>query len=157
MRTLNRLAGIVFGLMIFSLFLTSCSRGFKTDFMTGLKMTYSGLSVEDCYLTIDESRHSSNQIPLGKEVVLILENVTGFQMKDGIYTIGFETTVTDPDGNYLLNYTNTLTETEVSMLRSLLTVGEPMVTGKTYQWTSTFTDRNGEGVVKAILDIEVTE
>ncbi len=154
---MKRLAGIVFGFMIFSLFLTSCSRGFKTDFITGLKMTYAGISIEDCYLMINGEKHNSNKIPLGKEVVLILENVSGFRIKDGIYTIAFETTVTDPDGNYLLNYNSMLTEPEVGVLRSLLTIGEPMVAGKTYQWVSTFTDRNGEGEVRATLDIEVVE
>lgn len=120
-------------------------------------MNYTGLNVEDSYLTVDGEKFNSNKIPAGNEIVVILESVSGLQMKDGVYTILFETTVTDPDGNYLLQYNDTLVEPEIKVLKSYLTVADPMATGKTYKWISTFTDLNGEGMVEATIDIEVIE
>ena len=157
MKTINKIAGLVFGLFVLSVLLTSCSSGVQKDLGTGLKMSYTGLSVEDSYLKVNEGKFNSNKIPIGKEVVIILEDITGLQMKDGVYTILFETTVTDPDGNYLLQYNDTLVEPEIRVLKSYLTVAEPMVPGKKYKWISTFTDLNGKGMVEATIDIEVIE
>ncbi|HOW25463.1 MAG TPA: hypothetical protein PK711_07305 [Bacteroidales bacterium] len=144
-------------LFLFSLLMISCSRGFKTDLGTGLKMTYNGVGVGDSYLTLDGEKFNSRRIPLGKDIAVVLEEVSGLRIKDGSYTILFETEVTDAQGNYLLQYSDTLVEPDVDLLRSYLTVAEPMAAGQTYKWLSTFTDLNGDGVVKAAIDLDIVE
>ena len=156
MKTKN-IIGLILGFLLCLLLMASCSRGFKADLGTGLKMVYNGIAVGDSYLTMDGEKHNSSRIPLGKDIVVVLEDVSGLKMQDGVYTILFETEVTDAQGNYLLQYADTLVEPEVDLLRSYLTVAEPMAAGRTYKWVSTFTDLNGEGVVKASIDLDVAE
>ncbi|MDD5508353.1 MAG: hypothetical protein PHD25_08515 [Bacteroidales bacterium] len=43
------------------------------------------------------------------------------------------------------------------LLRSYLTLAEPMAEGQTYRWISTFRDLNGEGTIKAAIDLDVVE
>lgn len=120
-------------------------------------MTYNGVGVGDSYLTLDGEKFNSRRIPLGKDIAVVLEEVSGLRIKDGSYTILFETEVTDAQGNYLLQYSDTLVEPDVDLLRSYLTVAEPMAAGQTYKWLSTFTDLNGDGVVKAAIDLDIVE
>jgi hypothetical protein len=157
MKTHSKNSKFLAALVVLSIVLLSCSSGFKSDMTTGLKMTYSGLSVEDSYLEIDGEKHNSNKIPLGKKVVIILDDVSGLQESDGVFSIAFNTTVIDLDGNYILDYSDTLVVEEAGVLRSLLTVAEPMEVGQKYTWTSKFADLNGEGQAEATIEIEVVE
>lgn len=157
MKSISKNTGLAITIFLISVLLVYCSSGFKTDLGTGLKTTFKGLGVEDSYLTMDGVKHNSNDIPLGKKVAVVLDNVTGLQMKDGWYTIAYETRVTDTDGNPVLYFSDTLVEPEVSVLRSSLTVGDPMAAGKTYAWVSLFSDLNGEGKVQAAISLDVVE
>lgn len=157
MTVISKNAGPTLAIFLISILLVYCSSGFKTELGTGLKTVYKGLGVEDSYLTMDGVKHNSNDIPLGKKVVVVLDNVTGLQMKDGRYSIAYETRVTDTAGNMVLQFSDTLVEPEVSVLRSSLTVGDPMAAGQTYEWTSKFTDLNGEGKIQAAINLDVVE
>ena len=79
------------------------SVGFKTDFLTGLKVSYRGLDVEESYLAVNQEKLKSNEVDWNAKVFLHLKEVWGFVEKEGKAYPGASMTVTGPAGEMVID------------------------------------------------------
>jgi hypothetical protein len=137
------------------------SAGVKKDLMTGLKVTNSGLSLEEAVLASGEKRLSKGEAELGTKVKIVFTGVSGFTAKDGKVFPGASLKVTGPDGAVILEnedmyakYSETgVTEEQASELSVALTMGDPMEAGKAYHCAARVWDKNSTGQINAEVDL----
>lgn len=143
----------IFTVLCIVLFYCRCSGGFskgiKKDLSTGLTATYNGFALEDIYLSSNDSRLSSNKIPLGDKVSIIASGVNNFKEKEGKVFPGCTIILTDIAGKELLNLPDAFadmaagtTRDQAGTLRAQLNTGDPMVAGATYHLKARFFDKN---------------
>jgi hypothetical protein len=107
---------------------TGCnfSAGAKADLATGLATTYKGFSIEDAYVTIEDStgetKLGTNEIPLGKVVNV---RITGVD-------------------NIFESQTGGVKKEDATNLRAKLTTGEPMMPGEKYLLHTRFFDKKNK-------------
>ncbi|WP_462255026.1 hypothetical protein [Ferruginibacter sp.] len=161
-----QLKNFLFGCI--SLTLCSCSGGFskgvKKDLSTGLTSSYNGFAVDDIYLTVDDTKISSNKITLGKKVELIADGVDFYEVKDGKVNPGCRIILTDKVGKELLNLPDAFAEqaaldkTKAASLKAIVTTGNPMQVGETYHLNVRFFDKNKtESEIVSDVDLVMKE
>lgn len=148
-----------------SLLWTSCnfSVGTKTDLQTGLSVSHEGFRIEESYLVgSDNTRKADNEVPLNGTVAIVLEGVENYVLKDGKAYPGLMLTVTDAEGNSVIDENDLLADydgvspADASVLRGTITAGNPMVSGKTYHVKMRVWDKNKlENEIVAEVDIAV--
>jgi len=139
----NKLIPSVPVLLILALFLfLGCTSGTSTNLNTGQQTKNVGLSFDETYLSVNDTKLNTNEVTLGDIVKLNFIGLTGFNEVDGKIYPGMSMDVTDSNGgsilslpnmtsDYSLNGTNPNTIFEKISLS--LTTGLPMEVGQTYQ------------------------
>jgi hypothetical protein len=136
---------------------TGCnfSVGAKADLATGLATTYKGFSIEDAYVTIEDStgetKLGTNEIPLGKVVNVRITGVDNFAEKEGKVFPGCTIILSDTSGKELLNLPDIfesqnggVKKEDATNLRAKLTTGEPMMPGEKYLLHTRFFDKKNK-------------
>jgi hypothetical protein len=144
-------------------FLSRCSVGVNKDLLTGLTYSYKGLSLEDAYLAIDNTKLKTNEIEYGERVNIILSGVKGYELDNGKVKIGCKIVVSDSEGNAVISaddafaasYEGGLALEDAEVLSTALTVGKPLEIGKEYTWKSLFWDKNGKGTINTEIKIKI--
>jgi hypothetical protein len=151
-------------LIIFLAFLlNACNVGVKTDLLTGLKTSYNGISCENAYLTLDNTKISSNQFEFGKIYHLNLNGVNGFTLKDGKVNLGAAIVVTDASGSKVVDFpdlfeqytTEGITAEQAASLDLSIKILEKYKAGEKYNWKSKVWDKNGKGIINAEVSFVV--
>jgi hypothetical protein len=124
-------------ILVFVLF--ACSKGIKKDLTTGLTTRYNGFAVEEILL-VDSADQTltSTQIPLDSRFSIVMQGITNYQSKGDKVFPGLSLSVTDSQGNAVINEADLFSTSEgysaedASVLRATVTVGNPMQSGQTY-------------------------
>ncbi len=148
--------------LIASLFiLGACGGGFsvgtKTDALTGFKVNYKGLSMDDSYLIADGTKLKGRSVALGSEVVMLFDGVDNFTTENGMTYPGASMLITGPEGEVLLDEKDLfsryseigVSKEDAETLSLTLTFTEPMQSGTEYTWISRIWDKKGDGEIQA--------
>lgn len=139
------------------------SAGVKKDLTTGLFYSNNGLSVSEVYFVgPDNTPLSSNKVAVGTTVAIVIQGIENYELKDGKAFPGLSLSVTDDAGTAVLSNDDLFaggegySPTDASVLRGTVTVGDPMVAGKTYHVKLNAWDKNKkESTITAEIDIVV--
>ncbi len=104
-------------------------------------------------------------VNVGAKLQLMMEGVSGFKEENNRAFPGCSILVTDKEGNVEMKYDDLFEQynkegvspDDVAYLNSSLTIGDPLVAGKTYKWTSRFWDKKGDGEITAAIELSVIE
>lgn len=152
-----------------ALALYSCSGGFskgiKKDLSTGLSTSYNGFSLDDIYLTVDGNKINSNNVMLGKEIVVVANGVENYEGKDGKVFPGCTILLTDKAGKQILNIPDAFAELKdgfeserAAVLNATINTGNPMIVGETYHLKTRFYDKlNKENEILSEVDLVMTD
>lgn len=127
----------------------SFSKGIKKDLSTGLTTSYSGLAIEDAYLTdAGSNRLSDPAIVLGSKFAVVATGVDLFKEKEGRVFPGCTILLTDKSGKEILNIPDAFAEmtagtavADAKVLQATLNTGDPMQVGETYHLKTRFFDK----------------
>ncbi|KPM47391.1 hypothetical protein [Jiulongibacter sediminis] len=152
-------------LLLLSSLLLSCSAGVKKDFLSGLKVTNSGLAFEQAYMSSDGKSLQTDQLKTGQKVTLQLTGVKGFELIDDMAYPGATIEVIDKTGvkamelaDLFSSYNETgVKPTDAQYLSTALTIGNPLLVGETYTFKSHFWDKNGSGEINGEMEFTVVE
>ena len=141
------------------------SKGVKKDLSTGLSTSWNGFAVDDVYLTVDDSKLSSNKVTLGKVVKIIANGVGNHKVKEGRVFPGCSILLTDKNGKELLNLADAFADIKdgfesdkAGMLTATLNTGTPMVVGQTYHLKTRFYDKlNKESEIVSNVDLVMND
>jgi hypothetical protein len=143
--------------------MSSCAAGIKKDLLTGLTVTNNGLSYENVYLSSDGKELKSTTLGMGQKIVIQLEGVDGFQLKDGMAFADASIVVEDEAGNVVteLNLLASYSETgikpeDAKFLSASYTVGNSLELNKPYKLIASFWDNNSESDIICKVDFTVT-
>lgn len=144
--------------------MSSCAAGIKKDLLTGLTVTNNGLSYENVYLSSDGKELQSTTFSMGQKIVIQLEGVDGFQLKDGMAFAGASIVVEDETGNVvtelndlLASYNETgIKPEDAKFLSASFTVGDPLELNKPYKLIASFWDNSSESDIICKVDFTVT-
>lgn len=139
------------------------SAGVKKDLVTGLYYTNNGLSVSEAYFVgPDNTPLKSNKVAVGTTVAVVIQGIENYELKDDKAFPGLSLTVTDDQGNAIMNNDDLFaggegfSTADAGVLRGTITVGDPMVSGKTYHLKLNVWDKNKkENTITAEVDIVV--
>ncbi len=153
----------VISLLTLTLAACSFSAGTKKDLATGLSYTYNGFGVSEVYFVgPDNTPLKSNEVPVGTTVAVVIQGIENYTLKDEKAFPGLSLKVTDEQGTSVLNNDDLFASgegyspTDAGVLRGTVTVGDPMVAGKTYHVTLQAWDKNNtESKITAEVDIVV--
>lgn len=146
-----------------ALLLNSCEFKYNMNGLTGLETKASGLSYEDCYLSVNDQRLNNNEVPLGETVICVFSGVNGFVQEDNMCYVGASMIVSDENGNELLNESDLFAQYEdeglspqdAGVLSLSLSTGNPMEAGKTYNWKMRIWDKRGKGEITANVAVKL--
>jgi len=156
---MKKLIFILFATILFN----ACNVGYNKDFMTGLEVSYKGLSSEEIFLTANGRKLSTNEVGLNTDLVCFFQGVRGYQLNDNLAYIGASMILTDSDGNELLNEADLfsyyddegLTPEDLSSLSLSLTTGSPMEVGEEYNLQMKIWDKKGTGEINASVSLKI--
>ncbi|UBM58744.1 hypothetical protein LAG90_18245 [Marinilongibacter aquaticus] len=119
-------------LLLYSLLL-SCSAVVKKDFLSGLKVTHSGLAFEQAYMGSGGRPLRMDRLKTGQKVALQLTGVKGFELIDDMAYSGATIEVIDKTGagamepaGFCASYGKTgVKPTDAGYLSTALTIGSP--------------------------------
>lgn len=139
------------------------SAGVNKDLVTGLYYSNNGFSLSGVYFVgPDNTPLKSNKVALGTTVAIVIEGIENYQLKEEKAYPGLSLNVTDEQGNVALNNDDLFADgagysaADAAILRGTLTVGDPMVAGKTYHVKMVAWDKNNkENTITAEVDIVV--
>ncbi|MFT4094057.1 MAG: hypothetical protein QM640_10485 [Niabella sp.] len=149
------------------LLLAACnfSAGTKKDLRTGLSYHYTGLQVNDVYLSDSAGgKLPGNEVPYNSRVGLVVAGISGFMQNNGKVFPGFVIDITDKDGNRIIADTppdlfaqnSGFTEREASILLGSVKIVAPLKTGATYHLKGHLWDKNNsDNTVDAEAEIVV--
>jgi hypothetical protein len=145
---------------------TSCSfsAGVKKDLATGLSSSYNGFAIESISVVdADNKSLSSNEVTLDSKFSIVFEGIENYELKNEKAFPGLSLQVTDVEGKDVINesdllasYTDGVSTTDASVLSGSVTVGNPIVSGKTYHCKVCIFDKNkAESEIVADMDFKV--
>jgi len=155
-----------FAIVVGIILLTACgmpNAGVKKDLSSGLSTNYSGITIEDAAVTMDDAEIHHNKIPLGKSFTIINKNVSGLIEKEGKLSLGCALLITDESGNKILDEADLFAGkegvpvSEGKYLTCKVNTGEPMQKEKNYNVEVKFWDKNGTGKILNKYQIKMTE
>lgn len=148
-----------------TLTLVACnfSAGTNKDLSTGLSYRYNGFAVEKVVLVDSEnSIKNDNEVVMDSKVAIAIEGLTNYVLKDEKAFPGLQLTVTDKQGNAVIDEADLFADTEgysaedAAFVRGTVTIGEPMKAGETYHVTVRVWDKNKtENELTAEVDLVV--
>lgn len=143
--------------LLLMLFLAACSMhkttGVKKDLMTGLTSTYQTMEMEKAVLMMNDEILNHTDIPIGERFLLINENVTGMQVKDGKISVGCSLRISDETGKVLFQDkdlfagNDVFAKEEATRLKCTINTGKPMEWEKNYNIQVIFWDKYGDGKI----------
>ena len=98
---------------------------------------------------------------MGEELDFVLTGIDGFSVQNNIVKIGAGMTVKNQTGDAILEYTDLFKNDdsydlkEAETLRLNLKIGDPIVSGNTYQWTIKVWDKVSGKELNATCSLEV--
>jgi len=139
------------------------SAGTKKDFATGLSQTYNGFAVEEVLLVgPDNKAMSDNKVKLGTQIAIVIQGLSNYELKDNKAYPGLALSVTDKQGHSILGSDDLFAQNDgfsaadAAVLRSTVTIGDPMKVGETYHIKVHAWDKNKkENELTAEVDIQV--
>lgn len=152
-------------LVLTTMFCLSCnfSKGVKKDLKTGLSYSYNGFKVENVVaLDSYQKALSSNKLPEGSVLYLLMSNVENYTTVDGKAYLGCSLKVTDVEGNVVFSNDDLYKGTEgidIAQAHNPIVsvrLANPIVAGKTYTVEAHFYDKKKpENVIDTKIDIEL--
>jgi hypothetical protein len=145
---------------ILAIFLAACNgsvmvgKGIKKDFGTGLISTWSNLEPEKVMLVMNNEVLNHTDIPLGEDFLVVNDNVKGLTIKDGKVSLGCSLSISDKQGNTLLEEKDLFAgkdvfdAKEVKLLKCTVSTGKPMQWEENYDVAVTFWDKYGDGKIE---------
>jgi hypothetical protein len=142
----------------------SFSAGTNKDLATGLSFSYSGFRVGQVALIgPDNAVMTNNEVVLNSQIVVIVEGLSNYELKDGKAFPGMMMTVTDKAGVAVISEADLFSEgkegyppTDAAVLRGTITIGNPMVSGETYHAKIRIWDKvKPENELTAEVDLHV--
>ncbi len=140
------------------LLLSSCktpvTAGIKKDFNTGLVSSYTGMEPEKVFLVMNNEVLNHTDIPLGESFLLVNDNISGLQVKNGKVTLGCSLTITDKSGQVLLSEKDLFAghdqfeEKDARMLKCTINTGAPMKWEEKYDVSVVFWDKNDKSKIE---------
>lgn len=140
------------------------SAGTQKDFATGLSYSYNGFRVERVALVgPGDVTMGDNKVSLNTQITMVAEGISNYELKDGKVFPGMAMTVTDKAGVAVINEADLFAEgtegysaQDASVLRGLITIGNPMVSGEVYHAKIRIWDKvKPENELTAEVDLEV--
>jgi hypothetical protein len=131
--------------------LSACnfSVGTNKDFDTGLSYSYHGFAVEKVALVDpDNLPMSNNEVALDSEVIIVVDGLANYTLKNELAFPGMMLRVTDSQGNPIIDESdlfegnNGYPPADASVLRGTITVANPMAQGQTYHVVMRVWDKN---------------
>jgi hypothetical protein len=130
---------------------TDNGSGVKFDDATELETGFQGLVVGDVYIVNEnDEKISGSEVALNTKFSVIYEGVKNYTLKNGKAFPDLSILVSDPNQNPVLNktdllasYTDGLSEEDASVLRAIVTVGDPIKPGK-YICSIQIVDKNNK-------------
>ena len=146
-----------FASLLLSLLFSACSMhktaGVKKDLITGLTSTYENMEMEKAVLMMNDEILNHTDIPIGESFLLINENVTGMQVKDGKVSVGCSLRISDENGTVLFQDkdlfagNDVFAKEEATRLKCTINTGKPMEWEKNYHIQVVFWDKYGDGKI----------
>lgn len=142
----------ILALIIISSIIAGCSfnQGVKTDLIKKITIRNKGLSYNDFYFTVDDTKISNNEVKFGSMVKLNVSGINGFKVINDKIKIGASIQITGPDNTVLINEEDLMlnnpehNKDEGNILFVRMRIASPMEIGKEYKWYSKFWDKNQE-------------
>ena len=137
--------------------ITACSfkksSGIKKDLNTGLTTSFVNMEPSSAWLEMNNEVLNHTDIPLGNSFLLINENVSDMQVKDGKISAGCSLKISEDNGNVLLHEkdlfagNDVFAKEESTRLKCTINTGSPMEPEKKYLIQVTFWDKYGDGKI----------
>lgn len=131
---------------------------------TGLSTSYNGFAIESISVVdADNKSLSSNEVALDSKFSILFEGIENYELKNEKAFPGLSLQVTDAEGkdvisesDLLASYTDGVATADASVLSGSVTVGNPMVSGKTYHCKVRIFDKNkAKSEIVADMDFKV--
>jgi len=143
--------------------LSSCTAGVNKDLLSGLKISNSGLSYNDAYLSRAQVKLNTSEYEIGDTIYLYIDGVEGYVEKDGKVKIGASIVITDPSGAKIADFPDLfeqydstgLSKSDASVVQLRIFVLSPLVAGPKYNWKSKVWDKNGKGEINSEVEFTV--
>ena len=147
-------------LSVFALIITSCnfSKSVKKDFITGLASKGNMLSCDDVFVSVNGDVVHRNTFTYGEVFIVNFNGISGFESVNGTSSPGMKITVVDMEGDTVLKADDLYNEevkASTMLLQSILTVGNPIHSNKTYKLYVNIWDKNGKGTFKTMFKFDV--
>ncbi len=140
--------------------LSACTAGVNKDLMSGLKISNSGLSYKEAYLSRAQIRLNTSEYNLGDTVYLYIDGIEGYTEKEGKINRGVSMLITDPEGIktideidlYASDESTGVSKEDATVTSLRLILLESFVAGKKYTWKSKIWDKNGKGEITSEVE-----
>ena len=145
--------------LLFAIMVCSCKgklplMGVEKDMNTGLVTTYKNMKPGRVLMLMNDEVLNHNDIPLGESFLLVNDQLTGLEVKDGKVSVGASLIITDKAGKILLKEDDlfkgkdVLHKDSVNYLKCTVPTGKPMQWEEKYDIAVTFWDKYGEGKIE---------
>lgn len=137
--------------------------GTKTDTPTGMRTRSSGLSCREATVALDAVQLASNEITMGKKIMIRYEGVKGFKKLNGRVYPGVSMSVIDPNGASIGEYPDLfeayavvgMEPKKAGRISVTLMTGKPMKMRTEYLWKVRVWDRKGRGEIVSEMKIKM--
>lgn len=155
---------VVSVLILTTIFCISCnfSKGVKKDLKTGLIYSYNGLKVESVTaLDSYQKALSSNKLPEGSVLYLLMSNVENYTAVEGKAYFGCSLKVTDTDGNVVFSNDDLYKDTDGIDINNAhnpvvsVRLVNPIVAGTYMVETHFYDKKKPENVIDTKIEIEL--
>lgn len=129
------------------------SSGIKKDLNTGLTTSFVNMEPSSAWLEMNNEVLNHTDIPLGNSFLLINENVSDMQVKDGRISAGCSLKISEDNGKVLLEEKDLFAGNDVfakednTRLKCTINTGSPMEPEKKYLIQVIFWDKYGDGKI----------
>ncbi|MCP9767751.1 hypothetical protein EGI22_07485 [Lacihabitans sp. LS3-19] len=150
-------------LLFFNVFFVSCSKDLSNDELA-LYIKYAGLNPQEVKVLANSKEILKNEIKFGQQLTIELNGIDDFEVdKFNFVHPGGENSVVDEDNNviyFVEDYFNKYGDKGVSpenaeALKFNLTIGKPMIPGKSYHFLFKIWDKLNKKELKGNMEIKV--
>lgn len=148
-------------MLLFTIFSCEFRKSVNKDLITGLTTKGDGLSCDNVYLSSGERKISRNSFTYGEKFYLNFENIEGFKKDKDHAFPGLQLFVISQAGDTVLKYNDLYADytdgINISplLLRTYLTVAEPIHSNNNYTLHANIWDKKGKGTFTAKMDFDV--
>lgn len=131
--------------------------------MIGIKSVSKGLTFKNIYI-VDDAPLRTNVVAVGTKITFVLMGIAGYTPDAAnLVNIGMQVLVRDAEGVNLMEYSDlfknygAVDADKANTLTSYLTIGDPLLPGKTYTWYIKVWDKGTNKYLETTAMIEVVE